>query len=790
VRRAGTEQRIGQQAVPSLGQSSAAERLSAATKNLQDARALHRTTKTQARRNFATEAERELRAATARHEAEKRAARASFKEQTRHARESERYEQAAPGYFHRVLRPEYEGGAAAQAPGRGGMAKTHGRKDVRALRHMTPEDLEKYSLNIPESIAKRVQASHRVLGTQELNARIAGLGDVITAKEALEHVGAQADLFAATPQGPRALFNKLGVVDRDKVVEAARAGHRIVKGRAETAEQLRYMASGERAKLDNPLSLKVAQGEYNEGVWARASRNWKWLATIPNAAYHVRNMVGDTLNARIAGVRAEDVNSARRLAKAERALNAAEKHLLTHNPEVGKSLRWARSKTVKYPGWGEHTLADTVQVAIEHGITGGGETAATVRKAVDLSKRGGGGQIRRKARALKEGVETASQKREELMRLATFHRALKNGMSPEAAAAWTHKHLFDYGELSAYERNVLRNVVPFWTWQSRNLPLQVGALATSPGVAANFEKLRRGTLSAAGLPQNVTDQLPAYQQDSPPWAVPGWTRTVPNGKGGTVKLPMTLNPNLPTSAGLALLPLPLAAAVAGGGGSVKQAGIDYAHKLAAPLHPFAKYPFEEAVFQKSSFTGADLKPREAAPGWAQAVGLAGHREEDPRTGKMVPTWPGYAKRAANILPLGAAIAGQGVPTSKTGTPRGTIEQLGPINPLPGVKALDLRSAKISELYRQNAIDLDKVDELRKRHPKDKLPNGRWKEGSPVWQYNKRIAKRSDEIEKLTAQIQGVSPKKKTGRKPARARMPGGFGGGFDLGFKGGGFGGQ
>ena len=47
------------------------------------------------------------------------------------------------------------------------------------------------------------------------------------------------------------------------------------------------------------------------------------------------------------------------------------------------------------------------------------------------------------------------------------------------------KYHFDYDDLSSFERQVGRRLIPFYTWTRKNVPLQVEALFTQPGKAIN-----------------------------------------------------------------------------------------------------------------------------------------------------------------------------------------------------------------------------------------------------------------------------------------------------------------
>lgn len=64
------------------------------------------------------------------------------------------------------------------------------------------------------------------------------------------------------------------------------------------------------------------------------------------------------------------------------------------------------------------------------------------------------------------------------------------------AAAHANKFLFDYGDLTKFQRSVMRLVFPFFTWNIKNVHLQFEMMQKSPHFYANFHRLM-----SDGLPQ-------------------------------------------------------------------------------------------------------------------------------------------------------------------------------------------------------------------------------------------------------------------------------------------------
>ena len=60
------------------------------------------------------------------------------------------------------------------------------------------------------------------------------------------------------------------------------------------------------------------------------------------------------------------------------------------------------------------------------------------------------------------------RKIEEQAKIASYLAGRKTGMSAGASADIVHKTLFNYNDLSKFERHVLRRIFPFYTWSSKN----------------------------------------------------------------------------------------------------------------------------------------------------------------------------------------------------------------------------------------------------------------------------------------------------------------------------------
>ena len=105
------------------------------------------------------------------------------------------------------------------------------------------------------------------------------------------------------------------------------------------------------------------------------------------------------------------------------------------------------------------------------------------------------------------GVRVPNDLVEKEARMLSFVEHLRRGLDPVEAAARVNRVLFDYGELSATERSVLRRMFPFYTWMNKNVRLQAQQLMSEPGRLFATQKPAIAALSERGPERDV---LPEY----------------------------------------------------------------------------------------------------------------------------------------------------------------------------------------------------------------------------------------------------------------------------------------
>lgn len=116
-------------------------------------------------------------------------------------------------------------------------------------------------------------------------------------------------------------------------------------------------------------------------------------------------------------------------------------------------------------------------------------------------------------------------------RILNFVANLRNTGDVTMAANRTKQFLFDYGNLTNFEKTFMRRIIPFYTFTRKNLEQQVGTLLTSPGrTAAQVTALT-----------NLSDVFSGGQlTDAEKAALPDWVQTgitfLKSKKGQNVEL--------------------------------------------------------------------------------------------------------------------------------------------------------------------------------------------------------------------------------------------------------------
>jgi len=187
-------------------------------------------------------------------------------------------------------------------------------------------------------------------------------------------------------------------------------------------------------------------------------------------------------------------------------------------------------------------------------------------------------------------------------RVLLWMEEIRHGVDPRTAADTVGQFLFNYGEVSAVERDLFRRLIPFYTFTRKNVELQWKMLKQNPGRVINQAKPFRGYNSE-------NEEMVRWEGEA---------------------LKLRLDKDGKTLHALTGIDLPLRNLDTLWSGGVGSTG----RRLMGMLTPVLKVPLE-MVTDRDMFTGRDLKRTNAD--------TLGRIVEATHTPKGVRDWLGYQK---------------------------------------------------------------------------------------------------------------------------------------------------
>jgi len=185
------------------------------------------------------------------------------------------------------------------------------------------------------------------------------------------------------------------------------------------------------------------------------------VGSLPKGvSFFTRNMVGNIFNSLLSDVSTASLTKGWALALRLMKNSEAVKSFVTKNGKV-------------------YTIKKVAQLLREHGILEG-EFATEILQDIETS----GKALKRVGGKILLAPQKAGAKLNELIeshaKIGLFIGALIDGKPPVEAAREVKKILFDYSDLTTFEKQVMKRIVPFWTWMRKNIGLQLEKMLTKP----------------------------------------------------------------------------------------------------------------------------------------------------------------------------------------------------------------------------------------------------------------------------------------------------------------------
>lgn len=349
--------------------------------------------------------------------------------------------------------------------------------------------------------------------------------------------------------------------------------------------------------LDSGNTEDVVRG------WDWLTRKWKGLATIyrPDIAFEMTNFQGNLWNSRLGG---QDWALPKHVGRFWQPTPTGNIGGLTPDEVVEAAKKYGIS-AVSGSSIGDAINADSLASGLARSLEPWSERTARMlvptsdpstwhRPVTGLPRLAGSG-FKTFKDWLNPKVELASKQ-------SFFEDALrKHEGLPKDEQIWrayddVSKYMFDYGELTDFERNVMRRVIPFYSWLRKNTPVAAKGITDRPSSYASLDKIinaSEGLTEDLGI-QEPPEYRPEWMQRNPVMQVPNLLPGAPEGSTQFLNLYLPLQD-------LNKIPMP-------GGSDV----LDVGKELLSGVHPALKLPYE-LLSGKSAFTGLPVYDEQLGP---------------------------------------------------------------------------------------------------------------------------------------------------------------------------------
>jgi len=194
------------------------------------------------------------------------------------------------------------------------------------------------------------------------------------------------------------------------------------------------------------------------GLFDKAQNAWKMMATTVRLPFHLRNMYSNWWQAYLSGINPQKMPDRLLQAISFQSGNMKNIKLGGKNFTYEQLKRQVEDLGIHGKGWLGADIPQTFFNELEGIIKGG---ALKKLNPFDAGRKFG-------------------MMIEDNARVAVFLDQIDKGKSFKDASRAVRKYMFDYSELTDFERNVMRRVWPFYTWSRKNIPLQIQSVLQQP----------------------------------------------------------------------------------------------------------------------------------------------------------------------------------------------------------------------------------------------------------------------------------------------------------------------
>lgn len=218
------------------------------------------------------------------------------------------------------------------------------------------------------------------------------------------------------------------------------------------------------------------------------TRFFKAYATL-SPGFHVRNSISNGFMLFAAGGNARYLTEGLQMS---RSLNEASR--------AGKSVeQWIESLPI-----GKQVNA---RIAVRASFASGGGNAADNLRQLYMSGRMINNPLTRGSKGLGQWIEGHS-------RFMLAYDGAMQGMDFNTSAARVQRFLIDYEDVSTLDKS-LRQIIPFWMWTSRNMPMQIQNIWLNPRAYQVYGNAKRNFRN-----DQEGDVVPVWMQEMGAWKLP------------------------------------------------------------------------------------------------------------------------------------------------------------------------------------------------------------------------------------------------------------------------------
>jgi len=176
------------------------------------------------------------------------------------------------------------------------------------------------------------------------------------------------------------------------------------------------------------------------------------------------------------------------------------------NYEIARQIQTGAAGTVSGRFGKEYTFKQLRALGKVLGVEGRGWYGADIPDILRTAKARNFWSLSRESAIIQTGMKVGTTI-ENNARYANFIDKIRKGWSPGEAAKATKAALYDYTQVSQFERKVMKRLMPFYTWTRKNIPRQIENLALAP------EKMQMTMLAARGLESKEVPPEEVYLAD-------------------------------------------------------------------------------------------------------------------------------------------------------------------------------------------------------------------------------------------------------------------------------------